>query len=970
MGNRKKKAVLGAILMGGIIVVPRIVSAAKAYVGPGTLDGKKTEANEFLDPTSVVKLGKDGSDVEFTTFKGRNWAIYGDDAGAKSNDVHVDLVVTGRNIKSDAVMAYDGANVTVGSDTTEKMTIETSVNKDAVRSITSNPSKYKAPHLTLKAKEISITSNKEACGALYVQHTTQYETVPEDVASIALVADTIKLTAAGAADTAIYGFANGKIDITGDTMITAPTAIDVRENSIVNINVDGAHTTVIHGDIQFETLDKATEGKVDKSLVNSYINLNLSGSKSSWTGCAYQKDGQGVENLAAPDSGNPFYGPISGFSLSLSKGAHWNVTGDSFVNRVHSTDGIINLGDGAKKIIVDNVYGTSLTVNTESLDHTMTIKKKSDETDLTVHGTGGMADDIQKDHTVAQKLADITRNEKGISVANHVTTAEGVLAGSYKLEVVDGKVQMPQPPKEKDASDKKDINPKGDTDASKPDDAVKPKDGTDSGKTDEQPPKETGSSDKGNLNPKGDTDASKPDDAVKPKDGTDSGKTDEQPPKDTGSGDKADADPKADTDAPKPDDSVKPKDGTDSGKTDEQPPKDTGSGDKADANPKADTDASKPDDAVKPKDGTDKTDPGKTDEQPPKDTGSGDKADTDPKTDKDAHKTDDTKHEDGTSGTDSGKTDESGADSSKHNATDGKVKLTYTPNKTNVAIASLAAMNLMTWRQENNDMYKRLGELRDSKGQQGLWVRMVRGQIKYGVRSMKNQYSYYQVGWDTKVGSNWTVGAAYSKTDGTTSFYRGTADNDHDGAAIYGSYLADDGSFIDLIAKYTHIDTDYETFHGAGSASYDNDAFSVSAEYGKRFHGKGGLWIEPQAELTYGRVSAADFLTKNGVKVYSDSAGSLVGRLGMVLGRDIKAGHLYAKASYLYDFDGDTITNMTYKGAKERFSDDIGGGWWEVGIGANLNLNKATYLYIDAEKTCGGNVAAPWQWSLGVRYSF
>ena len=841
MGNRKKKAVLGAILMGGIIVVPRIVSAAKAYVGPGTLDGKKTAANEFLDPTSVVKLGKDGSDVEFTTLKGRNWAIYGDDAGAKSNDVHVDLVVTGRNIKSDAVMAYDGANVTVGSDTTEKMTIETSVNKDAVRSITSNPSKYKAPHLTLKAKEISITSNKEACGALYVQHTTQYETVPEDVASIALVADTIKLTAAGAADTAIYGFANGKIDITGDTMITAPTAIDVRENSIVNINVDGAHTTVIHGDIQFETLDKATEGKVDKSLVNSYINLNLSGSKSSWTGCAYQKDGQGVENLAAPDSGNPFYGPISGFSLSLSKGAHWNVTGDSFVNRVHSTDGIINLGDGAKKIIVDNVYGTSLTVNTESLDHTMTIKKKSDETDLTVHGTGGMADDIQKDHTVAQKLADITRNEKGISVANHVTTAEGVLAGSYKLEVVDGKVQMPQPPKEKDASDKEDINPKGDTDASKPDDAVKPKDGTDSGKTDEQPPK---------------------------------------------------------------------------------------------------------------------------------DTGSGDKADTDPKTDKDAHKTDDTKHEDGTSGTDSGKTDESGADSSKHNATDGKVKLTYTPNKTNVAIASLAAMNLMTWRQENNDMYKRLGELRDSKGQQGLWVRMVRGQIKYGVRSMKNQYSYYQVGWDTKVGSNWTVGAAYSKTDGTTSFYRGTADNDHDGAAIYGSYLADDGSFIDLIAKYTHIDTDYETFHGAGSASYDNDAFSVSAEYGKRFHGKGGLWIEPQAELTYGRVSAADFLTKNGVKVYSDSAGSLVGRLGMVLGRDIKAGHLYAKASYLYDFDGDTITNMTYKGAKERFSDDIGGGWWEVGIGANLNLNKATYLYIDAEKTCGGNVAAPWQWSLGVRYSF
>ncbi len=923
MGNRKKKAVLGAILMGGIIVVPRFVSAAKAYVGPGTVDGKKTEANEIFEPTSVVKLGKDGSDVEFTTFENRYYAVSGDGADAKSKDVHVDVVVTGRDIKTGAVMAYDGANVIIGNNTTEKITIETNVDKDVVRSITSNPSKYKAPHLTLKAKEISITANKESCGALYVQHSTQDETVPEDAASIALVADTIKLTAAGAADTAIYGFANGKIDITGNTIITAPTAIDVRENSIVNINVDGAHTTVIHGDIQFETLDKATEGKDSKSLVNSYINLNLAGSKSSWTGCAYQKDGKDAENLAAPDSGNPFYGPISGFSLSLSKGAHWNVTGDSFVNRVYSTDGIINLGDGAKKIIVDNVDGTSLTVNTESLNHIMTIKKKSDETDLTVHGTGGMADDIQKDHTVAQKLADITRNEKGISVANHVTTAEGVLAGSYKLEVVDGKVQMPQPPKETNTSDKGDINPKGDTDAPGTGDSVKPKDGTDSGKAGEQPPKETSSGDKGAASPKGDTDASKPDDTVKPKDGPDSGKTDEQPPKETSSGDKGAASPKGDTDASKPDDTVKPKDGTDSGKADEQPPKETGSGDKGAASPKGDTDAPGTGDSVKSKDGSD-----------------------------------------------SDKTDESGADSSKHNATNGKVKLTYTPNKTNEAIASLATMNLMTWRQENNDMYKRLGELRDSEGQQGLWVRMVRGQMKYGVRNMKNQYNYYQVGWDTKVGSNWTVGTAYSKTDGTTSFFRGTADNDHDGAAIYGSYLADDGSFIDLIAKYTHIDTDYETFHGAGSASYDNDAFNVSAEYGKRFHGKGGLWIEPQIELTYGCVSAADFLTKNGVEVYSDRAGSLVGRLGMALGRDMKAGHLHTKVSYLYDFDGETTTKMTYNGAKERFSDDIGGGWWEVGVGANLNLSKATYLYIDAEKTYGGKVDTSWQWSLGVRYSF
>jgi outer membrane autotransporter protein len=305
--------------------------------------------------------------------------------------------------------------------------------------------------------------------------------------------------------------------------------------------------------------------------------------------------------------------------------------------------------------------------------------------------------------------------------------------------------------------------------------------------------------------------------------------------------------------------------------------------------------------------------------------------------------------------------------------TNGKIDpdtISYTPNVTNESIASLATMNIMTWRQENNDMNKRLGELRDSEGQQGIWARMVRGEAKYGARNMKNQYNYYQVGYDHKVGKNWTVGAAYSKTDGTTSFSRGTADNDHDGLAIYGSWLGDDGSFVDLIGKYAHLDTDYNVSGGAGSADYDNDAFSFSAEYGKRFHGQNGFWIEPQVELTYGTVDSADYTTDRGVKVHHDSTDSFVGRLGFSVGKDIKAGHLYARASYLYDFDGDTDVTMTYNGSKARFSDDLGGGWWEVGVGANLNLSKASHLYIDVEKTYGGDVATPWQWGIGYRYSF
>lgn len=293
-------------------------------------------------------------------------------------------------------------------------------------------------------------------------------------------------------------------------------------------------------------------------------------------------------------------------------------------------------------------------------------------------------------------------------------------------------------------------------------------------------------------------------------------------------------------------------------------------------------------------------------------------------------------------------------------------------NPTNRAISDMANISLMTWRQENNDMNKRLGELRDSKGEHGAWARMARGESKYGSQNVKNQYNYYQVGYDEKLSTNpnWTVGVALTRTEGTSTFARGTGENKHTGLAIYGSYLSDNGSFVDLIAKYARMDNDYSTIGaGVGDASYETNGYSLSAEYGKRFTKDNGFWIEPQVELTYGTVGSVDYLTSKGARVHQDSVDSLVARLGFSLGKDIKQGNVYVRASYLYDFDGETKATMSGAGATS-FEQDLGGGWWEVGVGTNLNLSDATHLYFDVEKTFGGNVATPWQWNAGVRWSF
>lgn len=287
----------------------------------------------------------------------------------------------------------------------------------------------------------------------------------------------------------------------------------------------------------------------------------------------------------------------------------------------------------------------------------------------------------------------------------------------------------------------------------------------------------------------------------------------------------------------------------------------------------------------------------------------------------------------------------------------------------NQAVSSMANLSLMTWRQENNDMNKRLGEVRASEGNQGIWARMARGQSKYGQQGIKNQYNYYQLGYDSKISDDWILGGAFTYTDGDSSYTNGSGTNKHTGFAVYGSNLRDDGSFIDLIAKYAHMKNDFDVNGGVGSGDYSTNGLSFSAEYGKRFHQE-SYWIEPQAELTYGRVSSVDFTTKNGASVHQDSMDSLVGRLGFSLGKDIKQGNVYVRASYLYDFQGDTSVTMSKGGAATTFKTDLGGGWWEFGVGTNLDLGHDTHFYLDVETTAGGDVDTPWQWNAGVRYSF
>ena len=289
-------------------------------------------------------------------------------------------------------------------------------------------------------------------------------------------------------------------------------------------------------------------------------------------------------------------------------------------------------------------------------------------------------------------------------------------------------------------------------------------------------------------------------------------------------------------------------------------------------------------------------------------------------------------------------------------------------NRANGGLIDMTALSLMTWRGENDDLVSRLGDLRKADGERGIWTRMARGQQSYN--TVANQYNMYQIGYDQEAG-DWTVGAAYAYTDGKSWFDKGSGENTHNVFSLYGTKMNDNGSFIDLVAKYGNLDYEYDLLGGVGGGDYDTDAYSFSVETGKRITSANGAWVEPQVQLTYGMVDDVAFKTRNGFGVQLDSVDSFVARAGVMAGKPFAKGDIYLKASYLYDFAGEvegTFSNRA--GRSVDISRDLGGGWWEVGFGTNFNLSDVTYMYLDFEKAFGGEVDVEWKWNAGVRYSF
>lgn len=282
-----------------------------------------------------------------------------------------------------------------------------------------------------------------------------------------------------------------------------------------------------------------------------------------------------------------------------------------------------------------------------------------------------------------------------------------------------------------------------------------------------------------------------------------------------------------------------------------------------------------------------------------------------------------------------------------------------------IATAAPLALNRILM----NDVRKRLGDIRTDRGIHGAWARYDGGKLS-GMSGLENKFNTIQAGVDTTVSNNMRLGASFSYTDSDVEYRRGTADMKVYSLALYGTKLFDNGLFADVVGRVAKAESDL-TVDGRHKGTLDNWVFGLSGELGWRFDMNDKFYIEPQSELTYTYVSD-DALDLSTAHYKIKAANSLLGRVGTAFGLKCpnNKGNVYVRTSVVHEFMGDAKINGANKTQTATYEIDGKDTWFEYGLGANFNLNDATYLWADLERTTGGALDEDWRATLGVRYAF
>ena len=287
--------------------------------------------------------------------------------------------------------------------------------------------------------------------------------------------------------------------------------------------------------------------------------------------------------------------------------------------------------------------------------------------------------------------------------------------------------------------------------------------------------------------------------------------------------------------------------------------------------------------------------------------------------------------------------------------------------------------SMVAWRDTTAESFVRADELHKG-AEDGAWVRINRGKVDYSGAGTEINGNFYgvQTGFDKSMGDGWTAGLMFDYRDGDSDYKMGS-EGEHKlyGMGIYGTKDLGSNDYIDVVAKFGKVENDFIARNETGkelSGEYSAAAYSMSAQYGKRFEDSNGGYFEPQAQLTWSHVNSDTYDAHCGDQVMNidqTAFDSFVGRLGVQAGQITDNGQAYVRLSVAHEFAGDIDgVYLAKDGGLKTTQYNAGDTWSELNIGGSYKLSKCANFYADITKTLTGDYKQDWKFNAGMSFSF
>ena len=257
----------------------------------------------------------------------------------------------------------------------------------------------------------------------------------------------------------------------------------------------------------------------------------------------------------------------------------------------------------------------------------------------------------------------------------------------------------------------------------------------------------------------------------------------------------------------------------------------------------------------------------------------------------------------------------------------------------------------------------------------GIWAHIGGGQYSYDAQGIDTDTTYTRIqgGYDAKTGSGWTVGGQVSYLRGHDDYvFNGSGKEKTFAVGAYGLKDLGRDQYIQLESQVGRVTNTFTARNEIGeslSGETKANAYTIGARYGKTLKLQNGVYIEPQAQLSYTHFGGDSF---NAGTMHVDQAGvsSTAGGLGLEIGKTFGAGSIYTRVGVNHAFSGSVKTTYTSGSTVKSTEQDLKGTWTDLAFGGRYGINANNSLYADISTGLSGDYKAGWSVNAGFTHKF